>query len=155
MDLNASWVVKIIPREPAATTPPLWAIATISSVLVIALIFQISLSYRQRVPKIYSPEDAATGVAIRPLFQWRAVRNAEGYELVLAADPSLARPRIIKTGAFALPGTTWKCDVSLNANTTYYWKVRAIGAKTRSVWSRISTFTTRPLTTTSPPGHLH
>ena len=150
----APWVVEIIPPEPAASTPPLWAIATIGSVLVIALIFQISLSYRQRVPKIYSPEDDATDVAIKPLFQWRAVRNAEGYELLVATDPSLARTRIAKTGAYALPGTTWKCDVSLNANTTYYWKVRAIGAKTKSVWSHISTFTTRPLTATSPPGHL-
>jgi len=149
----APWVVEIIPQEPALT-PPLWVIAAIGSVLVIALIFQISISYRQRVPRIYSPEDDATEVAIKPLFQWRAVKNAEGYELLVATDPSLAEPRIAKTGAYALPGTTWKCDVSLNANTTYYWKVRAIGAKTKSVWSHISHFTTRPLTTTSPPGHL-
>jgi hypothetical protein len=71
----------------------------------------------------------------------------------VSTDTSFANPIIIKIGAYALPATAWQCDLSLSYDTTYYWKVRAIGSNTHSAWSAVSAFTTEspPLEPSSPP----
>jgi len=55
---------------------------------------------------------------------------------------------ITKTGNKALPTTAWQYDTELDYNTTYYWKVRAIGSDTYSPWSDTGIFTTIPEPTT-------
>jgi len=95
-------------------------------------------------PELISPEDGASGVALRPVFQWSAVAEAEGYELIVSSEASGDDPVILKTSDYALPDTTWECNISLNYETSYYWKVRAITSETHSAWSTVGTFTTEP-----------
>ena len=89
-----------------------------------------------------SPPAGATGVAVKPVFQWTAVIGAQAYELIVATDAEMNNPVIAMTDEYALPGNVWQGEVSLNCGTTYYWKVRATGNGTRSEWSTIGVFTT-------------
>jgi photosystem II stability/assembly factor-like uncharacterized protein len=89
-----------------------------------------------------SPAPGATGVAIKPVFQWTAVIGAQAYEMIVSTDAEMNNPVIAMTGEYALPGNVWQGEVSLNHGTTYYWKVRATGEGTRSEWSTIGVFTT-------------
>ena len=97
-----------------------------------------------------SPTAGAINVPVRPVFQWTAVMGASNYELLVAADADFKDPVIIKINDYALPANAWECDVSLGYKTTYYWKVRALTASTKSGWSSAGVFTTvaAPLPTT-------
>ncbi len=106
--------------------------------------FTTSLGSEIVALKLLSPEAGAGGVQLKPVFQWSAIAGAHSYELLVANDVSFASPIIVKTGAYALPATAWQCDVNLNCDTTYYWKVRATGSDTRSAWSAVGAFTTEP-----------
>jgi len=101
--------------------------------------------------KLESPEPGAKGVAIKPVFQCSSIAGAQAYELLVASDNQFANPSIAKVSNFALPSTAWQCNVNLNYNTTYYWKVRAIGAGTTSDWSAASAFTTESQPPPPPP----
>ncbi|MFH1169395.1 MAG: hypothetical protein V1691_01745 [Chloroflexota bacterium] len=50
-----------------------------------------------------SPEPGASGVPIRPLFQWSAIAGADRYELLVSADIDFANPSVARTGGYALP----------------------------------------------------
>ncbi|HUV75176.1 MAG TPA: hypothetical protein VMW00_00825 [Dehalococcoidales bacterium] len=118
--------------------------------------FATSLDTESVAIKLESPKAGATGVATKPLFQWSSVAGADAYELLLSADVNFANPSIIKTGTYALPSTAWQCNLSLNHDTTYYWKVRAINSDTQSAWSAVGAFATNsapipPAPTTVPP----
>jgi hypothetical protein len=122
--------------------------------------FATSLGKAVVAPELQSPGAGATGVPLRPIFQWSAMAGAERYELLVSANVSLANPVIAKTGDSAVPATAWQIDVSLDYNTTYYWKVRASGSGSYSAWSAVSAFTTEvapspaspiPSPTQSPP----
>jgi hypothetical protein len=89
-----------------------------------------------------SPAVGATGVPVRPVFQWTAVISATSYELLVATDAGLTEPVINLTGAQAPAGNVWQCDVNLEYATTYYWKVKAVNASTSSAWSTTGLFTT-------------
>jgi len=82
-------------------------------------------------------------------YQWSDVAGADSYELVVSTDASLENPTILKVDDYALPSTAWRCNISLDYDTTYYWKVRAISSDTYSAWSAVSAFTTE-----SPPSPL-
>ena len=149
-------MVRISPVEPTAPTLPPWTAVAIGITTIAALIFLIRLAYQPVTPHLRSPKDRATGVATKPILRWSAVAGAKGYELLVSTNSALAHPRIIKTGTHALPDTTWwRCNVTLDGNTTYYWKVRAIGASSNSEWSSAGQFTTESPTSLSspPPGH--
>ena len=64
----------------------------------------------------------------------------------MSTDASLLNPTVLKVGDYALATTAWQCNINLNYDTTYYWKVRAISGDSYSDWSAVSTFTT-----VSPP----
>ncbi len=106
--------------------------------------FTTGLTAGAPAPELESPPAGATGVPVDPIFQWSAIAGAEGYELVISTDANLGNPTILKSGDYALPTTAWQCNVALNYNTTYYWKVRAISADSCSAWSAVSAFTTEP-----------
>ncbi|HUU08885.1 MAG TPA: hypothetical protein VMW61_05160, partial [Dehalococcoidales bacterium] len=113
--------------------------------------FTTTLGYEYSAPQLESPEAGATGLGIKPLFQWSAIAYAEDYELMVSTDPALGNPTILKIGDYALPGTAWQSNVSLNYDATYYWKVRAVGADTSSDWSAVAVFTTQSPPPPSPP----
>ncbi len=104
-----------------------------------------------------SPAAGATGVPVKPVFQWTAVIGAEAYELLVATDAVMNEPVIARTGEYAVAGNVWHCDMSLDYATTYYWRVRATNASTSSAWSTTGVFTTEeaPVEETPTPSTNH
>ena len=92
--------------------------------------------------RLESPESGEMGVPVKPLFQWSAVPEAVTYELLVSSDIQFSNLVISRTGDFSLPATAWQGNLDLNLGTTYYWKVRAISADTKSAWSAVGIFTT-------------
>ena len=88
---------------------------------------------------------------LKPIFQWSAIAGADSYELLVSTDASFTNPIIIRIGAYALPATAWQSDISLDYDTTYYWKVRASGSNSYSAWSAVSAFITEPSSELTPP----
>lgn len=124
--------------------------------------FTTSLGDEEIAPTLSSPEAGATGVSLRPIFQWTPVANADSYELIVSTNADFSNPAILKYNDYALSGTAWQCNPSLEPGTTYYWKVRAISANTHSDWSGVGAFATEsaseeveslgpPAQSTSPP----
>jgi photosystem II stability/assembly factor-like uncharacterized protein len=102
-------------------------------------------------PRLENPPAGASGVPIEPIFQWSAIAGADGYELMVSTFAAFDNPTILKTDDYALPTTAWQCNISLNYDTTYYWKVRAVSANSCSAWSAVSAFSTEP-EPSDPPG---
>ena len=122
------------------------ATAPISSPWSAKWSFTTSLDTEAIALKLESPKAGESGVSIKPIFQWSAVAGAEAYELLISTDANFANPAITKTGEYALPTSAWQCNLSLDYDTTYYWKVKAISTTTSSAWSTVGAFTTE-----SPP----
>jgi hypothetical protein len=104
--------------------------------------FTTSLGSEIVAPTLYTPEAAASDIPLRPIFQWSAIAGADSYELLVSTDAAFGNDLIAKVGDDALTATAWECDLSLNYNTTYYWKVRARSSDSYSAWSAVSAFTT-------------
>ena len=104
--------------------------------------FTTSLDTEAVALKPEIPATGAMGVPLKPVFQWTAVVGAGAYELLVSADEDFENPAIVRINNYALPTNAWQCDVSLDCDTTYYWKVRATTASTHSVWSSAGIFTT-------------
>ena len=106
-------------------------------------------------PSLKSPGSGAKKVELQPVFQWSAIAGADTYELLVATDVYFANPIIDRVGDFALATTIWQWNVNLDYDTTYYWKVRAIGSDADGAWSVASVFTTKsppvPTEVTQPP----
>ncbi len=109
--------------------------------------FTTSLGSSVIAPNLRSPGAGAKSVGLRPIFQWSAIADAESYELLVSTDVSFVNLIIKKT----LPATAWQSDISLDYDTTYYWKVRATGSGSYSAWSAVSAFTTRSSPELTPP----
>jgi photosystem II stability/assembly factor-like uncharacterized protein len=105
--------------------------------------FTTSFGTEAYAPELESPLPGATGVPLKPIFQWSAVAGANGYELVVSTHPAVDNPTILKTGTYALPNTAWQANLELDYDTTYYWKVRAVSTNTYSPWSAVGAFTTK------------
>jgi hypothetical protein len=106
--------------------------------------FTTSIGSQALAPVLESPEAGASGVAPKPIFQWSAIAGADSYELVVSTKVELDNPTILKTDSYALASTAWQCNVSLDYDTTYYWKVRAVNGDTLSAWSAVGAFSTGP-----------
>jgi photosystem II stability/assembly factor-like uncharacterized protein len=105
--------------------------------------FSTPMGTEAPAPRLESPPAGATGVPIEPIFQWSAIAGAEGYELMVSTIATFDNPTVLKTDDYALPNTAWQCNISLNYDTTYYWKVRAVSADSCSAWSAVSAFSTK------------
>jgi hypothetical protein len=104
--------------------------------------FITSLGTEVPAPELVSPQADASGVPVKPIFQWSAIAGADSYELMVSTEVNFNNPTILKTGTYALPTTRWQCNVALDYDTTYYWRVRAITADACSPWSAVSAFST-------------
>jgi len=117
--------------------------------------FTTSLGTTILAPELYCPKAGTTRVSLRPVFQWSALAGADSYELLVATDASFSSPVIVKIGDYALPATAWQSDISLDYDTTYYWKVRASGSSSHSAWSAVGAFSTKlPPSPPSPAPEL-
>lgn len=92
--------------------------------------------------RLESPESGEAGVPVKPLFQWSTVPEAISYELLVSSDIQFSNLVINRTADFSLPATAWQGNIDLDYGTTYYWKVRAVSADTKSSWSAVGSFTT-------------
>ncbi len=106
-------------------------------------------------PNLSAPADGAPNVSTTPQFSWSAVTgaNLNGYKIAVATsiaalptDPtatSCSGNCVIN--AVPVSGTTYTPPSALNANTTYYWSVRAVptAATVFGNWSTIRSFTTQ------------
>lgn len=113
--------------------------------------FTTSLGSTAIAPELYSPEAGDNGLPIKPILQWSAIAGADSYELLVSTDASFSNPIIVKIGDYALPTTAWQSNISLDYNTTYYWKVRASGSSSYSAWSAVGAFTTESAPSPAPP----
>lgn len=129
-----------------ATKPTLSPWSTISS-------FTTLLGTSGANPELYSPKAGAVEVPQKPVFQWSAVTGAERYELLVSANVSFSNPIIARVGADALSTTAWQSNISLDYDTTYFWRIRGISTNSYSVWSAASAFTIMapPSPPPSPP----
>jgi hypothetical protein len=109
-------------------------------------LFTTSMDTEVVTLKAETPAAGAKEVPVKPVFQWTAVIGADAYELLVATDADFTHPVIAKINDYVLKTNAWLCDVSLDYETTYYWKVRAATPVTRSAWSSAGVFTTE-----SPP----
>jgi photosystem II stability/assembly factor-like uncharacterized protein len=106
--------------------------------------FTTSIGSEVLAPLLESPEAGASNVPLKPIFQWSAIAGADSYELVVSTRAEFDNPTILKTGSYALSGTAWQCNLSLDYDTTYYWRVRAVNGDTHSAWSAVGAFSTGP-----------
>ena len=152
--------VRLPSLEPATTY--YWRVRASAPVLSpwsVKYTFTTSLETEPVNLNLNQPETGAGNVSISPLFQWSAVTGADAYELLVSTDVNFASTAIVKAGDYSLPSTAWQCNVNLNHDILYYWKVRATGANTHSAWSAVSAFTTEsapppekvPLPQVAPP----
>jgi photosystem II stability/assembly factor-like uncharacterized protein len=135
--------VKLPPLEPAATY--YWRVRASSPVLSPwseKRSFTTTLDVTANGLELENPPPGANDVPIHPLFQWEGIGGADAYELMVGDEPDFSNPVIAKENPQALLSNAWLCDIELEYNTAYFWKVRAINGNTRSPWSSVGAFTT-------------
>jgi photosystem II stability/assembly factor-like uncharacterized protein len=135
--------IRLPALEPATTYH--WRVRACSPVLSpwsTKRSFTTSMDTEEMSLKPETPTPGAIGVSTKPVFHWTAVVGAEAYELLVATDADFSHPAIVKIKEYALQTNAWNCDVSLNYDTVYYWKIRATTASTSSAWSCVGIFTT-------------
>jgi surface protein len=104
------------------------------------------------VVTLNSPEDQAGDVSLQPEFSWSAASGANSYELQYGAESDFSEATLIGE----ITGTSLKLASKLTAETTYYWRVRAISSNDPDGgdWSEAFSFTTGqfgPVVTTFTP----
>jgi hypothetical protein len=107
-------------------------------------------------PTLYAPDNGADDVLLTPAFSWESANTADNYHFMLASDAGFTSVLVNEK----VSQVAYTPDVSLEYNTTYYWKVQAYkGSEAISRWSDVSVFTTMsepasptpPVTVTQPP----
>ncbi len=88
-------------------------------------------------PTLTSPANGATGVSTSPTLVWAAVSGTADYTVEVATDAGFTN--IVFTDTLAGTNTTAN---GLNANTTYYWRVRGQNTCGTGVNSTIFSFVT-------------
>jgi photosystem II stability/assembly factor-like uncharacterized protein len=104
--------------------------------------------------RLESPAAGASDVPVKPIFQWTAVASADAYELLVSTNDDFSSPVITKNDDGVISTNAWQCDVSLDYDTTYYWKIRAINTSTLGSWSASGAFTTEAPPTEEPTGQV-
>jgi len=93
--------------------------------------------------ELLSPAAGAAGVGCLPVFQWCAIPGADSYELLVSEDFLFQELAISRQGPDSLPTNAWRSDITLDHETTYYWKMRGCSGDSYSEWSAVSAFTTQ------------
>ncbi|MEN1783648.1 MAG: carbohydrate-binding protein [Bacteroidota bacterium] len=72
---------------------------------------------------LVTPGDQEANVARIPTFGWNASEYAESYEITVATNSAFSNPIISVSD---INNTFYAAQVTLNAGTTYYWRVKAV-----------------------------
>ncbi|MDZ7755195.1 fibronectin type III domain-containing protein [Rhodohalobacter sp.] len=92
----------------------------------------------QGAPGLKSPSDQSNNVSLTPEFEWSVVENADYYILhVNSVNPA---EMVINE---EVSGTSFTVNQSLDPETVYHWRVRAVVNGEEGDWSPIGEFTTR------------
>ncbi|XWN38427.1 MAG: T9SS type A sorting domain-containing protein [Balneola sp.] len=93
------------------------------------------------VPEPLSPENNSENVSVSPEFIWSNAQGAVKYEFQLSDDVQFNTTLV----SDVYTDTTTGINFDLNFESTYFWRVRGIGAASDSSdWSSVITFTTTP-----------
>ncbi|MEQ9091710.1 MAG: T9SS type A sorting domain-containing protein [Balneola sp.] len=93
------------------------------------------------VPEPLSPENNSESVSVTPEFIWSNVQGAVKYQFQLSDDVQFNTTLVSDIQSDSTTGISF----DLNFETTYFWRVRGIGAASDSSdWSPVMTFTTTP-----------
>ncbi|WP_369410451.1 phytase [Pontibacter qinzhouensis] len=89
-------------------------------------------------PALVAPADLAGNVPVSPTFSWRSTAGADAYQLQLALDEEFENVAFEESNLTVTSTQT----TSLQIETTYFWRVRAMNSTDSSSWSAIRSFTT-------------
>lgn len=95
-------------------------------------------------PTLVTPENDATGVALQPGFEWKAIEGADKYIVHVSQGDQM----VIKQ---EVDGTNFTPSKNLSEETSYHWRVRAVQNGTGGDWSGTNSFTTKAESTPVPP----
>lgn len=86
-----------------------------------------------------SPANGSTNVSTAPNLTWNAVSGAATYDIQVATDPGFTS---VVRSATGLTGTSYTPSPALDADTVYYWRVRASNACGNGAYTLPWTFRT-------------
>jgi len=92
---------------------------------------------------LVTPENGATGIVVRPVFNWSESQNATSYQLQLSLESDFST---MVTDSSGITGTAYAAETDLESITDYYWRVRAQNNESVSDWSDVFTFRTEMTT---------
>ena len=102
--------------------------------------FQFDIEAPSRAPTLLAPADGITGQPDQLTLHWMREDGVSGYEVEVATDAAFTSG--VRT---ALPGPIALDLEGLQAETTYYWRVRSENPGGFSPWSEAFRFTTSSL----------
>jgi hypothetical protein len=88
------------------------------------------------------PVDEATGIDLKPFFEWSSASQASSYLLEVATDIDFPDPNIYSV---TVEGTSHTAEFALDSITTYYWRIKAANVCGESDFSSPFSFTTRDI----------
>lgn len=92
------------------------------------------------VPVLTSPTNGATGVSLTAALDFEDVKGADSYDIEVADNAAFTDPVISATG---LTSSEYNVTAgTLNNNTEYFWRVRAVNTGGTSAFSSAFSFTT-------------
>lgn len=100
------------------------------------------------VPVLDSPADGATGQPTSVTFKWDSSQGASSFHLQVSMKDDFTDTLIEESG---IAGTSYALS-GLTKDTTYYWRVRALGSTGISRFSDPRSFTTSPATSVEQLG---
>lgn len=103
-----------------------------------ALFFTYEILARY-IPTLISPADGSL-VDTKPELSWLPVEGTVGYEVAISVNPGFTELAIFKSDATAIRNSTYTCEITLQRNRTYYWRVQPIIATEKGYYSEIRSF---------------
>ncbi len=100
-------------------------------------------------PVAADPADGATDVVVRPVFTWDVIAGAAAYDIQISTDPAFS---VLVASASGLIKNTYTPAAALDANSSYYWRVRAANGCGAGAWSESAAFATQIINCSVPYG---
>jgi hypothetical protein len=89
-------------------------------------------------PGLVAPANQASGVVLRPVFDWTDVSEATGYEIQVSSSPTFGVLVLHET----VTASIYTATTNLKSGKRYYWRVQTKGTYT-SAWSEVGYFDTQ------------
>ncbi|MBU7033152.1 MAG: carboxypeptidase regulatory-like domain-containing protein [Theionarchaea archaeon] len=105
-----------------------------SLLIILSLVSMIGEAAAIAAPNIISPLNGATGVSCTPTLTWSKVTAAQLYYIQVSRQSTFIQT-VVDTSTTA---QTYSISTALQANTTYYWRVRAYSLGDYSSWTSAS-----------------